>query len=501
MPCRSRPACIWRIERECSDRARPEHQDGEGDEDGGGGPGERAEPAAVAVAAHQPLVLREQQHEDEDEGQEHAVGGLREQHDLQERHAGQEHEAGAEHDHRLVEHVELRRVVAALVDAALPAEGLADVVAGGKGQDAGGEERRVEEAEGEQRARPFSRERAQGHRRVRRRLDVAAGPVDGRGARQHDEERHHVGDDAAEDHVEARERIVVEAHAFFHDGRLEIELHPGRDGGAHQRHHHGERRAGQGQRGPQGAARHLAPVRLRQDARHQVGDVEDAGHQEDALDDLRRALEDEQPDGERHQRHRVPAGDAEDLQRLRHSGELRHGVAHVGDDQGEHDVEGGLDPEPLADEIGEALAGDHAHARGHLLHQDQRQGDGDQRPEERIAEVGARLRVGGDAAGVVVHVGGDDSRSHHREHRDDARPAGLEQPGGRGAEAGRRSIGIRTRLHVSHGGPFPGRRPRSPRRGSSPPSPPAGKRGCTSPPAPPRGRRGRRAQAAPGARA
>ncbi len=49
----------------------------------------------------------------------------------------------------------------------------------------------------------------------------------------------------------------------------------------------------------------------------------------------------------------------------------------------------------------------------HFLHDDERNGDGDQRPEQRIAEMGACDRIGGNAARIVVHIRGDDTRSEH----------------------------------------------------------------------------------------
>ena len=58
--------------------------------------------------------------------------------------------------------------------------------------------------------------------------------------------------------------------------------------------------------------------------------------------------------------------------------------------------------EAVADEVGEALAGDDAEAGGHLL--DHRQDDDRDReqPEQLEAGLGAHDRVGRDAAGVVA---------------------------------------------------------------------------------------------------
>ena len=64
--------------------------------------------------------------------------------------------------------------------------------------------------------------------------------------------------------------------------------------------------------------------------------------------------------------------DAEQLEAARDAGELRHDVAEVRDDEREHQEERHAEAELLADEIAQALAGDRAHPRRHLLHDDQR---------------------------------------------------------------------------------------------------------------------------------
>ena len=79
--------------------------------------------------------------------------------------------------------------------------------------------------------------------------------------------------------------------------------------------------------------------------------------------------------------------------------------------QRDHHEERGAQAELLADQIGKAFAGDRAHARAHLLRDDQQQRDGDQRPERQVAVLGAGLRIGEDAAGIVIDVGGDESRA------------------------------------------------------------------------------------------
>ena len=74
-------------------------------------------------------------------------------------------------------------------------------------------------------------------------------------------------------------------------------------------------------------------------------------------------------------------------------------------------IESGAQPEFFPDEIGQTLAGDGAHARGHFLNHDKRDGGGDQGPKQRVSVLRAGLRIGEDAAGIVIDVGGDEARA------------------------------------------------------------------------------------------
>ena len=65
--------------------------------------------------------------------------------------------------------------------------------------------------------------------------------------------------------------------------------------------------------------------------------------------------------------------------------------------------------------------------RRHLLHDDQRDRDRDHRPEQRVAELRARLRVGEDAAGVVVDVRRDEARADDGEQQHETRFPALEE--------------------------------------------------------------------------
>ena len=88
-----------------------------------------------------------------------------------EREARPEDDRRAEHHHRGVDAVERLRLAELLVDARLPAEGLADVVDGRERKDRRREDRGVEEAEGEQSPSVASGQRLERPRRVRRALD------------------------------------------------------------------------------------------------------------------------------------------------------------------------------------------------------------------------------------------------------------------------------------------------------------------------------------------
>ena len=345
---------------------------------------------------------------------------------------GQQDDGGAEHDHRRVEPVEGPGLAELLVDAGLPAEGLADVVDGRERQDRRREERGVQEAEGEERrgvAPGEGLERAGG---VGRAGDGDAVGEERRGAGDDDEERHDVGHDAADDDVPPRHPVPVLADALLDHARLQVELHPRRDRRADEGDEHPHVSGVEGNaRRDDGVAQHGLPVRMRQVRRDRVHEVEDARHEKDALDQPVGPAHDEEPDPHRHDRDRDPLRHAEELHARRDARELGDRVAVVRGEQRQHQVEGQLDAEVLPDQVGQALARHGAHARRHLLHDDQRDRDRDQRPEQARAELRPRQRIGRDAAGVVVDVGGDDAGADHAEKQDDLPPA--DRPPLRGA--------------------------------------------------------------------
>ncbi len=109
----------------------------------------------------------------------------------------------------------------------------------------------------------------------------------------------------------------------------------------------------------------------------------------------------------------------EQLQRAGDADELRDHVGVIDHHQQHHEHEGDAQAELFADKVAEALARDHAHASAHLLHHDERDGDGNHGPQQGVAVLRAGLRVGEDAAGVVIDIGGNESGTEHGQKKDD----------------------------------------------------------------------------------
>ena len=89
----------------------------------------------------------------------------------------------------------------------------------------------------------------------------------------------------------------------------------------------------------------------------------------------------------RRDRHGNIFADAENLHGGRDAGEFGDGVAEVDGQSRDHDEEGGAEAEFFADQVGEAFAGDHAHARAHFFGDVEGDGHGDQGPEQGVAEL------------------------------------------------------------------------------------------------------------------
>ena len=202
---------------------------------------------------------------------------------------------------------------------------------------------------------------------------------------------------------------------------LEEEL-PGRDGGAHDaddQQHRGRVHAAVDPRHEE-VLRDLAAARVGQEEERDDQEVREHEHEHRALPAAEGA-----GDGDRDQRHGGDRhgdvlGEAEVAEREAHADEL-------GDDREEVEQEEVADreeppeaPEALVDELRVTDAGDRAEAHHHLLVDDQHGHEQQQHPHQRGAVVLAGLRVGGDAAGVVVADHHDQARADDRGEREHA---------------------------------------------------------------------------------
>src|ERR1035441_5330469 len=371
-----------------------DQRQGEADHDHDGGPGDDVETARIDPFAHDVHLVDQQHHEDEDEGQQDAVEHLGEQDHLDQREAGYQDDTGADHDQQGVQRVEDGRVFHPLVDAGLEAEAFADGIGGGQRQDARGENGGVEQPGAEQQEGIFAEglEAESGFGGI---LDIArAHGVDGAGAGHDDEEGDHRSHDTAHDDVDARLLILLGGDALFHHGRLQVELHPGRDGRAHHADQHVDIAGFQQQNGLYAVQGGFLPIGLDQNSGDDVGNVEDAGEEEDLLDAQVVAFDQQEPDRDGRQRDGDVAADMEQLQGTGHAGEFGHHVGEVGQHQHAHQQEGDAQSELFADEVGESLAGDGAHAGTHLLDDDERHRDGQQGPQGQIAVARAGGGIG-----------------------------------------------------------------------------------------------------------
>ena len=107
------------------------------------------------------------------------------------------------------------------------------------------------------------------------------------------------------------------------------------------------------------------------------------------------------------------------MQRAGDTDELGDHVGVIDYDQQHHKDKGEAQAELLADKIAETLAGDHAHAGTHLLHHDERDGDGNHGPQKGVAVLRAGLRVGEDAAGVVIDISSNESGTENGQKEKD----------------------------------------------------------------------------------
>ena len=95
----------------------------------------------VYVFTHQVLAIDEQQHEDDHQGQQHAVQHLRQDDHADEFAVGNKQNSdGSAGDQQRVQPVEDRRVFESAIQTGLQAQPFANRVGRGKGQDGGGKQ-------------------------------------------------------------------------------------------------------------------------------------------------------------------------------------------------------------------------------------------------------------------------------------------------------------------------------------------------------------------------
>ena len=103
------------------------------------------------------------------------------------------------------------------------------------------------------------------------------------------------------------------------------------------------------------------------------------------------------------------------LQRRPHRAQIGAQIDEVGEHEKQHDAAGQPRRIMPAQIAGDAEAGDAADARADLLDRHHQRVAEHQRPGQAIAELGADLRIGGDAAGVIIRGAGDQARPQHLE--------------------------------------------------------------------------------------
>ena len=142
-------------------------------------------------------------------------------------------------------------------------------------------------------------------------------------------------------------------HAFFDDRRLQIELHPGSDGGSDDSDRHvqiagqPERCSGRGfYRGHQG----VDPGGLGKESCQNISHVKERCGQKNLFHALVLAFDHDEPDDHGANRNRDVFGQAEKFKAAGNSGKLTNDVAEVDDQDSEHHEKRDAKAELLADE-------------------------------------------------------------------------------------------------------------------------------------------------------
>src|SRR5271166_3227939 len=163
-------------------------------------------------------------------------------------------------------------------------------------------------------------------------------------------------------------------------------------------------------RRPDGCDRCVLPHGMSEYPGEDVSDVEKRRRKEDFFNALVLTLDHDQPDDDRAYWNGDVAREAKQFEARSDANEFRDHVAEICDQDAEHHQKRDTEAVFFANQVAQTLASYGAHAGAHLLYHDEGERDGDHRPEEKKAVLGSGLRIGEDAAGIVVDVCRDDAR-------------------------------------------------------------------------------------------
>ncbi len=160
--------------------------------------------------------------------------------------------------------------------------------------------------------------------------------VDSSAASDHDKECNHIRDDAASNHIQAAKVVVTPVNALLYDGGLQVELHPGRNGGSNQADNGDQI----GRIRAEGRYKRLLqreiPIRFRQESGDRVSKVNQRSNDEDAFYRLIAAAHDQRPNQRRADRNHDIFADAEDAHAGSQTRKLRNNVAEIRKPQDDH---------------------------------------------------------------------------------------------------------------------------------------------------------------------
>src|SRR5260370_24248316 len=111
-----------------------------------------------------------------------------------------------------------------------------------------------------------------------------------------------------------------------------------------------------------------------------------------------------------------------DMRGPEQAGEFRHDIAEVHNQNDGHQKKRYAKPKLLAYQVGQPFAAIRAQTRAHLQGDVEDQRHWNQSPQDGIAELRSRLRIGVDAARVIVHVRDNQAGTHNRKEHGDAFP-------------------------------------------------------------------------------